>query len=935
MSTPIIAVSSSFTLDFTGSQVVEVNTTAGTLTVTLPDATKCAGAEIVVTKVSSDHNGAQVLAKAGQTIEGSPAGIFLTHRSDSVRLESDGSTDWRAVAVPVIPVNSYQAPRFASRPDSVTGWGRAWISELVRWSQRTQITPATPTASTANTGGTLTGGQTVGYRITAINANGGESAASSAVRIAIPSGTNTNTVTVSWTAASANNGTAATGYKIYGRAANDNPSDWDVNNGGYTGSKFLAQVGAVTSWTDTGSATPGATAGVIDTTQAPVMVGEIGFPSGAALNSDVADWHALAERMLWDLDGYQISSLWWDVNDENNAPLSLYTRSADGDTRFSHTAQGDPNIVTPVGALYERHPDWGGAPYYRQGYFRGVNVSNGSYGVPYNAASSTVYSNTRVDGANGSVNFGFPVQTPQPPDGPQQSGAFYNYGSQAFFNYLASRGMSTVGIAFSYERLFRTSDLTGSTATINSTEGSRLDAAVAAAGNAGLKVILRAFGNGNYYLDNGTAGIAQTVNSPATITAMTNAGTTVTATVSSTAQMVSGQGIVVASAAGLTNVNGTWTVASIVNGTQFTFVVSTTPTGTYTASSGNVVTYTNTAYANFWTQITNRYHTNTAVLGYYLDNEPPGYSSNMSVTGWKSTAQAAVNAIRAVDTAKNIYVPLFPESSADPMINISSGAWISDTTNKTVYTAHFYADGGNGYSSSYKQLNYNIATSNATSLGVVSMDDQIITQQNIWIRTTALPGVTSADPTLTFFTGDNTQAYTFKAMSSGQQMHIQAGGSDVATINNNGVFTTFGSTNAIGVQDRTLSGSTHDWYLYASGGIWALYSSNGGANALTMTEGTWDLVITGGSLDITAVGKGVKVKEGTNAKQGVATLVAGTVTVSNTTITTSSRIFLTAQDNNTTGALRVSARTAGTSFVITSSNATDTGVVAYEIFEPG
>lgn len=80
---------------------------------------------------------------------------------------------------------------------------------------------------------------------------------------------------------------------------------------------------------------------------------------------------------------------------------------------------------------------------------------------------------------------------------------------------------------------------------------------------------------------------------------------------------------------------------------------------------------------------------------------------------------------------------------------------------------------------------------------------------------------------------------------------------------------------------------------------------------------------------------GLTVKEGSNAKQGIATLAAGTVTVANTSVTANSRIFLTGQDNNVTGALRVSARTAGTSFVITSSVAGDTGVVAYEIFEPG
>lgn len=75
--------------------------------------------------------------------------------------------------------------------------------------------------------------------------------------------------------------------------------------------------------------------------------------------------------------------------------------------------------------------------------------------------------------------------------------------------------------------------------------------------------------------------------------------------------------------------------------------------------------------------------------------------------------------------------------------------------------------------------------------------------------------------------------------------------------------------------------------------------------------------------------------EGSNKAQGVATLSGGTVTVNNTLVEANSRIFLTAQDNNTTGALRVSARVAATSFTITSSNGADNGVVAYEIFKVG
>jgi imidazolonepropionase-like amidohydrolase len=104
----------------------------------------------------------------------------------------------------------------------------------------------------------------------------------------------------------------------------------------------------------------------------------------------------------------------------------------------------------------------------------------------------------------------------------------------------------------------------------------------------------------------------------------------------------------------------------------------------------------------------------------------------------------------------------------------------------------------------------------------------------------------------------------------------------------------------------------------------------------TVTPGGIGLAF--GSLDVESAGQGVKVAEGANAKQGVATLVAGTVTVANTSVTANSRIFLTVQSLGTVAVPSgycVSARTPGTSFTILASVATDTSVVAYEIFEPG
>ncbi len=77
------------------------------------------------------------------------------------------------------------------------------------------------------------------------------------------------------------------------------------------------------------------------------------------------------------------------------------------------------------------------------------------------------------------------------------------------------------------------------------------------------------------------------------------------------------------------------------------------------------------------------------------------------------------------------------------------------------------------------------------------------------------------------------------------------------------------------------------------------------------------------------------VSEAANSAMGTTTLVGGAATVSNTLVSATSRIFLTSQvDGGTVGFLRVSARTAGTSFVITSSNPLDTSTVAYIFYEP-
>lgn len=73
-------------------------------------------------------------------------------------------------------------------------------------------TPRNVVAATANVGGALSPGS-YSYRVSAYNVTG-ETLACVAVGIVVPSGTSTNTVTLTWGAVS-----GATGYRVYGRTA--------------------------------------------------------------------------------------------------------------------------------------------------------------------------------------------------------------------------------------------------------------------------------------------------------------------------------------------------------------------------------------------------------------------------------------------------------------------------------------------------------------------------------------------------------------------------------------------------------------------------------------------------------------------------------------------------------------------------------------------
>lgn len=124
---------------------------------------------------------------------------------------------------------------------------------------------------------------------------------------------------------------------------------------------------------------------------------------------------------------------------------------------------------------------------------------------------------------------------------------------------------------------------------------------------------------------------------------------------------------------------------------------------------------------------------------------------------------------------------------------------------------------------------------------------------------------------------------------------------------------------------RILASGAHEW------------GSGAAARNIGMSRGADNrLDLTTADFRIATAGRGLQIAEGANAKQGAATLVAGTVTVNTTAVAANSRIQLTTQSLGTVAApkaIAVTARTAATSFTITSEDATDTSVVAWTIID--
>lgn len=171
--------------------------------------------------------------------------------------------------------------------------------------------------------------------------------------------------------------------------------------------------------------------------------------------------------------------------------------------------------------------------------------------------------------------------------------------------------------------------------------------------------------------------------------------------------------------------------------------------------------------------------------------------------------------------------------------------------------------------------------------------------------------------------------YSRNAAGTGNVVLINATSADHVSI---------GGTGAVNILLQPNGGAASDSVILDSA---ALFPNQDASVDLGSASRVWGASFFGGLMQvkndvkITTVGNGLYVKEGSNATMGTAVLVAGTVVVNTTKVTANSRIHLTIQaPGGAVGAVYVSARTAGTSFTITSTSGTDTSTVAWMIVEP-
>lgn len=228
----------------------------------------------------------------------------------------------------------------------------------------------------------------------------------------------------------------------------------------------------------------------------------------------------------------------------------------------------------------------------------------------------------------------------------------------------------------------------------------------------------------------------------------------------------------------------------------------------------------------------------------------------------------------------------------------------------------------------------NIGTSNA---GTIANAIQISATQTLVLGSTASTNHTLAGNLLTMTSNASNDA-ELRITAATLQRSIFTGTGRANAVQNqvdyNANFNDGSTNRRIGVLRFNNTSTTSS----SSGGQAEIHTSTTGGTltkAFAIDE-TQNASVSVGNLLISTVGKGLQIKEGSNARMGTGTLSAGTAVISTTAVTATSRIFLTTQSLGTVTlgqGLAVSARSVGTSFTVTSGSAIDTSTFGWLMVE--
>lgn len=311
-----------------------------------------------------------------------------------------------------------------------------------------------------------------------------------------------------------------------------------------------------------------------------------------------------------------------------------------------------------------------------------------------------------------------------------------------------------------------------------------------------------------------------------------------------------------------------------------------------------------------------------------VESDAGGSPQNVQFTG--ASFQQGTTGLRVTGTANDIRV-----TGARVVSNRTHGISIENTASPVYLNQATFALNGQGASGSNYDLNWSGSavggvagchfSSPITSIGVAGVQQSvnIAAGQDVSFNTVKFSGTSAASTNWFTNLPDAVlladSVFNFRTPVSFADVIA----SQPSASGNTALSTNVGNLDAFD-RFRLLGSGAMSW------------GPGSGARDVTVARNAANrLDLTTADLRIASIGRGLEIAEGSNAKMGLATLVAGTVTVSTTAVAANSRIFLTAQSTGgTAGALRVSARSAGTSFTITSTSGTDTSTVAWQIVGP-